>query len=360
MALPLVALLVLPTAVAPLGPVDDHEILSFSRGVMPTFFEETRFRPLYYVLRLGETWLWGTNAAGWAFDRLLLALLTVTLIAFIARRYVREPVAILAGLLVIIGPQSEAFYRFGPAEAYAMPMLLGAIFGVLSGRPWMLLFAAAAAFTKETFVIAALLMLALAWWRGYRPFLAGGLVIIAGVGVVVALIHGGTATGGARNLLPWVLLPIAGAVWLSRYRVVPVVMAGALVAGFLVAATGAREWAAMNREWASFVASIPPERPLLIHASVADYERVLALRDFVPGELMLEVEAGSGFLWDRLARVSREGGYGYSPLTRAGVYAAPWTTMMPGPKCPVPVAPGPMTIRPVAPPPAVTRPNDHL
>lgn len=318
------ALLILPTAFAPLGPVDDHEIIRMSRGEILPLFEATRFRPLYWLVRNAEGLAWGANPIGWGFDRALLGLATILLGYLIARRYAPLIVALPAALLVVVGPQAEAFYRFGPQEAYGMPILLGSALALLSGLPVVgLALAVAAALTKETFVIAAVPLLAFAWWRGYRSqvMVAGLVILVAAAGVALAALHGGTSTGGSRYLLPWIVVPIGVGVWLGRRRPVPVAMVMlALVAVGLGWGIGeAGLWAEQGRAFQAQLAIIRAEQrpgePLIVNATVNDYERALSLRIWIPdGVAMLAVEPCSGVLCDRLQQVSREGGYGYVPL----------------------------------------------
>jgi hypothetical protein len=121
------------------------------------------------------------------------------------------------------------------------------------------------------------------------------------------------------NLLPWLLVPIAFGVWLARrYRLVPIVMAVVLVGGFVVAERGSMTWADQARAFQAQLAAIPSARPLIVHASIDQYELAMTLPIWVDGPMMLAVAPCSGFLCDRLTRVSREGGQGYTPLAGPG------------------------------------------
>lgn len=263
------SLVLAPTLFSPLGPVDDHEIVSvhselaivpLQAVVIDWAIEPNRFRPLYYVLRVAETALWGTNPLPWHLVRIALAGLTVTLAACLARRIVSWPLAILGGALIVIGPQAEAFYRLGPQEAYATPMILGSLAATLAGRSWLgAALAVAAAFTKEPNVLAAGLLLIPVWQRNRNAAVVGA----AGVGLAlmgVLLLYRATPDSlQARYLLPWIAVAIAGGLYVFRRlpSALGVAMAAMLLAGTFSAFSAAAFWAARDFAWAAMIADPP-------------------------------------------------------------------------------------------------------
>lgn len=325
-ALVVVLVVVFPVIGAPFGPVDDHEILDISAGrlsFLQAAVEIGRFRPAYWIFRFGETAVWGTNPTGWLLDRAVLAGLTIVVGYLLARRFTPPTTALLAAALIVLGPQAEAWYRFGPQEAYAVPLLLGSIVATVSGRYRLgLALGVVTALTKEPFVPVALLVVAFAWWRGARwPALAAAVPVLA-AGAIVAWLAVTSPTlptfnaGQGRYLLPLILVPIAGFVWLGARRPRLAVGIGSawLALGAVVTLAGGLAWSAMDRAWATEIAALPTARPFVIHATVADYERVFAYRSFLSGELMVDVGPGSGYLWQRLRDLEVVGGSGFTPL----------------------------------------------
>jgi hypothetical protein len=192
---------------------DDHEIPVIHRqlqeiGPAATIASWTaehrgRFRPLYWILRIGETAIWGETVQGWYLDRLLLLLGALAATYALARLWFAPAVAALAAILVVAGPQAEAFARLGPQEAYALPMAIAAL--ALIGRRWFaagLVLLVLSAFTKETFVPFALLGIAWAWYLGSRRS-----AVLAAVAVLIAFAFGlyrvasdGALSGQVRSL----------------------------------------------------------------------------------------------------------------------------------------------------------------
>jgi hypothetical protein len=89
----------------------------------------------------------------------VLGLATAGTAIALAKQFVRPSIAGLAGLLILIGPQVEAWARLGPQEAYAMPLALGGLALLVRGRTMGAPFIIAAALTKESYAILAVVAL---------------------------------------------------------------------------------------------------------------------------------------------------------------------------------------------------------
>ncbi len=330
------ALVVAPVVGAPLGPIDDHQIVEITRqGIsLATYVahavEASRLRPAYWLGILIEAAVWGTNPAGWLLDRFLLAVATILLACAIAGRWVLRPIALLAGIVLVAGPQAEAWYRFGPQEAYAMPLLLGAVLAMLQGRIRLALgLAVVLALTKEPFVVPAVVIVLWAWRRGARRDAFVVALPIVATAVIVGWLAVTTPTlanrewSDPRYLLPWIAMPIALVVWVTRpHRLVPLAIFGIWLA--IAMPMGLQEglrWGLMNRQFAADLETVHaavaahPEALLLVEATVDDYELAVSFRTWVPeGSAELRVAPGSGFLWSNLSHLSVNGGHGYLPL----------------------------------------------
>jgi hypothetical protein len=208
-------LLVSPMLSAQFGPIDDYEIVAMlgptRHLTLPDLIPSMaawigsdihRVRPLRWVLRFIEAYIWGDNATGWYFDRLVLAGFTVIATAALAAKYVARPIAALAGLLLLVGLQSEIWYRLGPQETYAVPLFMAGLALIVYGHAWGLALVVLAALTKEAFVPMALLAAAWAWWLGHRwaAVLAAGITIAIGASVAYVLATRGEPFGQARNV----------------------------------------------------------------------------------------------------------------------------------------------------------------
>jgi len=183
-----------------LGPVDDHQLPLIMRrigneGLLPVFlsyvFEPgARFRPGYWVGQFTELSVWGLNAFGWYLDRMLLLIATIVAGAWAYARLASWHVAVIGSLLVVVGPQAEAWFRLGPQEAYATPLLLTGIGLVLRRRfGWGLALALAAALVKESFVPAAGLLAVLAWFMGARRSVLITVGIVGALAAAMALLQ---------------------------------------------------------------------------------------------------------------------------------------------------------------------------
>ena len=176
-----------------------------------------------------------TNPAGWYLDRFFLAMATV-LAAYAAFVPVAPRwAALIAAALVVLGPQAEAWYRLGPQEAYATPLLLVGVALMLRGRVSLgLLMAVLAAFTKESFVPFGFLVAGLAWWLGARRQAVAGAAasMVAAAGVLYMRLTRPDLYLQTRTL-PEV---VATGLWMARYGLWPFALAShrrALVLGLV-------------------------------------------------------------------------------------------------------------------------------
>lgn len=221
---------------AQLGLIDDHEIIRFLANGPVGFAdvgrllattevgqwgEASRLRPLYYLLRIGETALHGDDAAGWYLTRIVLIAATAFGMAVAVhltsgrdatrREFVLTSlIALLLGGLVLTLPSlADIVMRLGPSEIYLGPAVaLLAIGMVLAWRyprhpvGWLLatLGYVAAVGAKENGVVlvAPLLVLMVLQWRSARrPVL---LAVLAAISLAAtAYIAIGVALGTARQ-----------------------------------------------------------------------------------------------------------------------------------------------------------------
>jgi hypothetical protein len=349
-----VSLLVLaPALLHPaLGPTDDHEI-PFLRsqitvdGLGAVLFryidEGTRFRPLYWVGRIGETLVWSQNAAGWYLDRLVLLFASLLLSVWAFRAFVPLGWAVVGTAAAFAGPQLEPWYRLGPQEAYAVPLTLAAL--GLIGRSrfgWGIALAVLTALTKEVFVASSLALIAFAWWRGARrSALLGGIAV--GLVALAVLVTGLTSSdpfvqsrassflSEPRYLWPWLIGAGLGvAILLSRVPLrwaVPLLIAIGILSLVRVRAAAHEDAGFVDRSVA-FQASLAPlygqTAVELDVSTVADYELAFAVRRFAPAAAMWIVAPTDGTsplevgLREQLRTIEREGGYGFVPRRTGG------------------------------------------
>jgi hypothetical protein len=201
-------LLYLPLLFARLWLIDDHETLrllaawsergwsgvaAFLQGV--DFGDSPRFRPLYYLLRVLESFAWRDTAGAWfALRGLLLAGFLLALLRF-ARSFLPPAAALLLVLAIPAMPWApDAFMRLGPQESYAAG-LCGLLILALQRRPraWLAasVLAALLVATKENFLVLLplqLVPLVLAWRRRDRPALLAAAALLAASGAVALVI----------------------------------------------------------------------------------------------------------------------------------------------------------------------------
>ena len=139
-----IGFMISPVLTAEFGIIDDHEIVSIvgrsgvrTHDILPLIQERAieqdgRFRPAYYVSRIVESFLLGSNAQLWHASRLLLALIAA-LALYVAIRVLMPPFpAGVVTLLLFSGSQNEIWVTLGPAESYGVPL-------VLIGLAWIVL-----------------------------------------------------------------------------------------------------------------------------------------------------------------------------------------------------------------------------
>jgi hypothetical protein len=169
--------------------VDDHEILRINEQlhapgenlvtVARSFIGRDlviRFRPLYYVLRILETRMFGDRLALWSFWNALLAVLT----SFLLYRFYRLLAlpwhgAVVFSVLPLLGQQASAWWMRGPAETpgtflTAVCLVLAVQSVDASGHrslrtPGFLCAAAAMSLCKESFALLLPAVACLRLWR---------------------------------------------------------------------------------------------------------------------------------------------------------------------------------------------------
>lgn len=300
----LVALsIVAPMFSARLGAIDDHDIVAIQRllvdggpvhAFLATDVGNGRFRPLYWVGYIAETAAWGQNVAGWYVDRLFLLLATFGAGYALARLWFRPTIATLVALLIVVGPQSEAWYRLGPQESLAVPLTLAGFALIGRDRAGLgLLLVTLAAFDKEPFALAAIMAAAWAWHRGARRsvVIAAGAIAIAALGIGAALLNhagqGATALPGhlaPRYLLPWTAVAALCIGWLlTRYRLPSLPVAALVVVLTVGSVTAAVSWSAETRAFAAFIDELrATARPLIVEGNS---EQAVAVKAYLPEQL---------------------------------------------------------------------------
>ena len=215
------------------GIIDDHEIHAMigagreriPAGELPGLiarhpeiasppFTSTRYRPAYYLLRLGEAAAWGRSSDGWMITRLVLFAFTALLGFDLLRQWLGfVSGGVARGMFASLWMWPEIVIQLGPPECYAAPAVVAfawcAVHILRSGTtagaaPWagLTLAALVAIGAKENFVILAplaVLVAAYEWWRGRltaSAVVACIVVTVAAVWVAFVVGAGITANGG--------------------------------------------------------------------------------------------------------------------------------------------------------------------
>jgi hypothetical protein len=241
---------------ASFGPIDDHEIPALlgrtshlgwdsvpgTIARLVVSYDTGRLRPFYWVVRVSELALWGPNATGWYLDRLVLLLAAMVGASALALRHVDAPLAALAALLVVAGPQAESWFRLGPQEAIGTPILLVGLALIVRGRTRSgLVLVVLAALTKEAFIPFALAACIVAWRKGSPLASSIASLAILAAGAWIAYLHltlpefyrQARSLGEVRstviqwteaswNATRWPLILVAGVVigWRPRWQLV--------------------------------------------------------------------------------------------------------------------------------------------
>lgn len=204
--------------------IDDHETISYydnsnSHG-LAWYFEAvsssetgrpgggTRFRPVYFIIRLAETGLFAGSARLWWITHVLLFATSVLFLLWALRRLTAAWENLLATIWLIgaFTWWGDIFCRLGPSEAYCVPALalyawgaISAIRTMRSGRlpryhAWcgaaLAIGGVVAAGSKENFVFLLLpsaYLIASARWRGSRRWIAVACAIQIAFGLFVAV-----------------------------------------------------------------------------------------------------------------------------------------------------------------------------
>jgi hypothetical protein len=141
----------------------------------------------------------------------------------------------LAGALVVAGPQAEAWYRLAPTEAFAVPLSLWGTVLVTSRKPIGtlvgLLLVVLAALTKESFVPFGILAVAWAWFLGARRPAVIGFASLTCVGAIIVARHAQVPDVYALSRDP---LSVAGSsLWLLRTTAVATGWPVALIVAYV-------------------------------------------------------------------------------------------------------------------------------
>lgn len=155
---------------------DDHELIRINNDFVSgeTFLNvekkwivndfEIRFRPFYYLYRVLETKIFGTNIFVWSVNNFIMAVLTAYLF-FISFRYLKFSfwASFFAVCLLLLGDQANIWWRLGPNETIGIFLLSLALFFVIkkaisSENKYLygslyLLFAILMSLSKESFVL---------------------------------------------------------------------------------------------------------------------------------------------------------------------------------------------------------------
>ena len=212
-----VALFVLwPMLGAPFGPRDDYEIAAIlgSDRVLPaselpeaavglTAADHGRFRPAYYPLRTIEAAIFGGNSTAWHLSRLALVLVSAAALASLLAGLVPVVAVVVLPLVLVAGPQAEAWIMLAPNEAYGVPLLLSGLALWRFGHRWpAVVLLLLAGLTKESFTVFNIAVAAWLAWRHWSPPVAALVVgtAISVCAVAATFLGGEPLYSGARNI----------------------------------------------------------------------------------------------------------------------------------------------------------------
>lgn len=127
--------------------LDDHEIILmdnyfkngtydwkifFHKGLFEYFKSGIRFRPIYDTVRLLRVFLLETNFTAWSIWVGLEVVCSIVAAWAVSRKLGANNVfAILTGILIVTGQQSEIWWRLGPQEPTGLLLFLLCLMGVL-------------------------------------------------------------------------------------------------------------------------------------------------------------------------------------------------------------------------------------
>ena len=156
--------------------VDDHEVIKIKhdlkstslnvvtkKWVMEDLTKNTRFRPLYYMLRVVQTKIFGSDFLLWSLYNCVLCCLTMIFFYLGMRNLafsIGESVTFL--IITFIGPQSSVWWKLGPGESPGMVFLALSLYFIskasgkknfLRNNLLFILFLILSSLTKESFMI---------------------------------------------------------------------------------------------------------------------------------------------------------------------------------------------------------------
>ena len=204
------------------GLVDDHEIFYFLgpglhlnlSDFWSTLLAKTevgslqgRFRPGYYIFKLGETWLWGTNVHLWYLARTIGFAVFLSSIWWFMRRFIGGWLSgVLTAYIALLPLWAGIWSRLGPSEIYGAIcigiMVFASYFIFFSGSSRVRTLSAIAltlatvglVSVKETFIPlagATAVVFIWAFVKGRLPRLAIvilALIVVAALGRIVAVV----------------------------------------------------------------------------------------------------------------------------------------------------------------------------
>lgn len=156
--------------------VDDHEIIKIKselqnndlfyvalRWVKEDIFNNTRFRPVYYVVRVLQTKIFGSDFILWSLFYGFLCFIALVFSYLGMRNFkfsINESIVFL--IVVFVGPQCSVWWRLGPGESLGMTLLSLSFYFMSKPRSnqyytlnnsLFILFLILASLIKESFII---------------------------------------------------------------------------------------------------------------------------------------------------------------------------------------------------------------
>lgn len=168
--------------------VDDHEVVKIkselrstslidvtTKWVKEDMFGNARFRPAYYVHRVLETKLFGSDFLLWSLYNGVLCCLAL-IFSYIGTRNLKFTIGESIAFLIIafVGPQSSVWWRLGPVESLSMVFLSLSYYFLsrtqhrrkyLINNLLFILFLILASLTKESFLIVIQAMILFKIWN---------------------------------------------------------------------------------------------------------------------------------------------------------------------------------------------------
>jgi len=227
--------------------VDDHEIIKIkselstsplsvvtTKWVKEDLLNNGRFRPVYYIFRVFETKLFGSEFLLWSvFNGVLCCLALV--FSYLSMRNLKFSIqeSILFVIITYVGPQSSVWWRLGPGESLGMVFFSLSFFFMIKTRIrhnyinnlLFILFLTLASLTKESFIIIipALLFFKIWWekeslWSSLKQSVLRNLFLIVPLIIMFAelyiiKLYVGTAYAGLDSDLGEIISPIIATIF---------------------------------------------------------------------------------------------------------------------------------------------------